>query len=146
MRGATAVTVTGSIGAALAPVLPWARTGRAKRTGFALAQLAQRLHVASNRPMKALLIGIALLPLLGAVVWTAAALDWTRVMAGSAAGAGCVAIAGAVIVWRAPVDPLIGPVVGAVAGATAVAGAIWTAVFWRAGQAPPPKRLGRLHE
>ena len=126
MRGATAATVAGSIGAAAAPVLPWARSGRAERSGFALAHLAQRLHLASSGPMRALLFGVALLPMFAAVVWTAAALQWRVVMAGVAAGTGAVAIAGAVIVWRSAVDPLIGPVVGAAAGATAVAGAIGT--------------------
>jgi hypothetical protein len=85
--------------------------------------------------MRTLLLGVALLPLLAAVVWTAAALEWRRVMVGVAAGTGCIAIAGAVIVWRSSVDPLIGPIVGAVAGTTAVAGAICTAVLGRARQA-----------
>jgi hypothetical protein len=128
MRKATVVTVVGAIGAAVAPVLPWARTGRAQRSGFALAGLAHRLGLASTWPLKALLVGVALLPLLAAAVWTAAALEWRRVMAAVAVLAGGVAIAGAVIVWRSSVDALVGPVVGAGAGAAAVAGAVWTAI------------------
>jgi len=128
MRGATGLTVAGTIGAAVAPVLPWARTGRTERTGFALAHLAQRLGLAHSWPLKALLFGVALLPLVAAVVWTAAALEWRRVMATFAVLAGGVAIAGAVIVWRSSVDALVGPVVGAGAGATAVAGAVWTVI------------------
>jgi hypothetical protein len=130
-RGGLVVTVVGSIGAAVAPVLPWARTGRTVRSGFALAHLAQRLQLATSWPMKALLVGVALLPLLAAAVWTAAALEWQRVMAVLAAGAGGVAIAGAVIVWRSPVEALIGPAVSLVAGATAVAGAAVTAAQHR---------------
>ena len=131
MRGATAVTVAGTIGAAVAPVLPWARSGRAARSGFALAHLAHRLDLARTWPLKALLVGVALLPLLAAAVWTAAALEWRRVMASLAAAAGGVAIAGAVIVWRSSVHALVGPAVGAGAGAAAVAGAIWTAIQLR---------------
>lgn len=122
-----ALTVTGSIGAAVAPVLPWARSGRAERSGFALAHLAQRLDLATTWALKALLVGVALLPLLAAAVWTAAALQWRRAMAVLAALAGGIAIAGAVIVWRSSVDALVGPVVSVVAGAAAVAGAVWTA-------------------
>jgi hypothetical protein len=130
-RGGAILAVAGTIGTAVAPVLPWARTGRSVRSGFALAHLAQRLDLATTGPMKALLVGVALLPLLAAAVWTAAALEWRRVMALLAAAAGGVAIAGAVIVWRSPVDALIGPVVSVVAGAAAVAGAVWTAIHLR---------------
>ena len=122
-----AVAVAGSIGAAVAPVLPWARSGSAERSGFALAHLAQRLDLATTWPLKALLLGVALLPLLAAAVWTAAALQWRWVVATLAGVTGGVAIAGAVIVWRSSVVALIGPVVSVVAGAAAVAGAVWTA-------------------
>jgi len=128
VRGATGLTVAGAIGAAVAPVLPWARTGRTQRSGFALAGLAHRLGLAHSWPLKALLVGVALLPLIAAVVWTVAALEWRLVMAAFAVLAGGVAIAGAVIVWRSSVDALVGPVVGAVAGTAAVAGAIWTVI------------------
>ncbi|MBV8960660.1 MAG: hypothetical protein JOZ37_04605 [Actinobacteria bacterium] len=131
MRGGTGLTVAGAIGVAVAPVLPWARTGRAARSGFALAHLAQRLGLAHTWPLKALLFAVALLPLLAAVVWTAAALEWRWVMAALAAVAGGIAIAGAVIVWRSTVHALVGPPVGAVAGAAAVAGAVWTAIQLR---------------
>lgn len=131
MRKATVLTVIGAIGAAVAPVLPWARTGRAERSGFALAGLAHRLDLASTWPLKALLVGVALLPLLAAAVWTAAALEWRRVMAVLAVVVGGVAIAGAAIVWRSSVHSLVGPVVGAGAGTAAVAGAVWTAIQTR---------------
>jgi hypothetical protein len=126
MRPATAVTVVGAIGAAVAPFLPWARSGRAVRSGFALLHAAQRLQLATSGPMRTLLVAVALLPLLAAAVWTTAALEWRRVMAGFGAGAGVVAIVGAVVVWRSPVEPLVGPVVSVVAGAVAVIGAAWT--------------------
>jgi hypothetical protein len=132
MRVATGLTVAGTIGAAVAPVFPWARTGRTQRSGFALAHLAQRLGLAHTWPLKALLFAVALLPLFAAMAWTAAALEWRRVMATAAVCAGGVAIAGAVIVWRSSVDALVGPGVGAGAGAAAVAGAIWTAIQTRA--------------
>ena len=128
MQGATGLTVTGTIGVAVAPVLPWARTGRTERSGFALAHLAQRLDLAHSWPLKGLLFAVILLPLFAAVVWTAAALEWRRVMAVLAVVAGCVAIAGAVIVWRSSVHALVGPSLGAGAGAAAVAGAVWTAI------------------
>ena len=60
MRGATGLTVAGTIGAAAAPVLPWARTGRTERSGFALAGLAQRLGLAHTWPLKGLLFQISL--------------------------------------------------------------------------------------
>ena len=128
MRIATGLTVAGTMGTAVAPVLPWARTGRTERSGFALAHLAQRLDLAHSWPLKALLFAVVLLPMFAAVVWTAAALEWRRVMAAVAVVAGGVAIAGAVIVWRSSVDALVGPVVGAGAGAAALAGAVWTAI------------------
>jgi len=128
MRGATGLTVAGTVGAALAPVLPWARTGHTERSGFALAGLAHRLDLAHTWPLKALLFAVALLPLIAALVWTAAALEWRRIMATFAVLAGGVAVAGAVIVWRSSVDALVGPAVGTAAGATAIAGAVWTAI------------------
>ena len=117
-------TVAGSAAVALAPVLPWAASGRTVRSGFALARLARSLGLASSWPGRAFFVAVALLPLLAALAWTAAWLGRRRVAAAAGGLSGGVAVVGALVVWQAPVQAGMGPAVSVVAGTIALAGAL----------------------
>jgi hypothetical protein len=127
-RAAVVVTVAGAVGAAAAAALPWARSGRVVRSGFALARLADALGAADRFPLRGLVIAVAFLPALAAATWVAGVLDRRRWMAGLGAMAGGVALAGAYVVWRTPVETGVGPVVAAGSGAVALVGASLTVI------------------
>ena len=116
-------TGAGSAAVARAPALPWAASGRTVRSGFALAQLARNLGLVSSWPARGLLLGVAGLPLLAALAWTAVWLGRRRLAAAAGAVSGAVALAGAAVVWQLPLRAGVGPAVSVAAGAIALVGA-----------------------
>ena len=109
---------------AVSTALPWAHTGRASRSAFALARTADELGVVKGPLARALFVGLACLPAAAALVWVAAAMNWHRVVAGLAAVAGVLTIVGVVTVWRAPVDVGGGVFLAAAAAVAALIGAV----------------------
>ena len=120
------LTVAAVARVAVAAALPWARTGRASRSAFALARTADDIGVLEGVPARALFIGLAFLPAAAAATWVAAVLGRRRWVATLGAMAGTLALVGAVVVWQAPVDPAIGLGVGVGAGTLALVGAAAT--------------------
>lgn len=132
LQVATAVSVGGAVLAAVSLFLPWARSGRATRTGFELARTVDALGLADSVPLRALLVAFWLLPVLAAVCWTAAAMSRKNVVVATAAGAGLVVGAGAVLVLRqGALHARLGLWVAMVAAATALAGSLRLATTTR---------------
>jgi hypothetical protein len=64
--------VGGAVAVALTTQLPWATTGGATRSGWALAGTVHRLDLAGTTVLRAALIGFLLAPVLAAGAWVAA--------------------------------------------------------------------------
>ena len=122
-RGPELLSVGGAIGVAVAAFLPWGYSGKASRSGFALARTADRLGLLDAPHLRAMVATLAFLPLLAAGAWTAAVLGRPAWVATLSAAAGAMALTAAVVVSRTPLRPAFGLWSGAVAGATAVLGA-----------------------
>lgn len=116
-----AVTVVGSL-------LPWVRTGGARRHSYDLLALVARLGFAEDGPAETALRWWPLLPLLVVAAVVAVAWGWPRI--GAAVGAAAALYAGgvALAVIRAPAAPTVevelGAVVTIVGAAVLLAGAI----------------------
>ena len=123
------VALTAAI--AIVAALPWAHTGRATRSAFALARTADEIGVLEGVVPRALFVGLAFLPAATAGAWLLAVLGRRRAVAGLGAMAGLLAVVGAVVVWRAPVEPAVGPPLALVLGAAAIIGAVATALSER---------------
>jgi hypothetical protein len=131
-RGAAVgLTVAAIATIALAAALPWAHTGRASRSAFALARTADELGVVRGPLARGLFVGLAFLPAAAAAAWIAAVLRWRRVVATLGAVAGLLTFVGVAAVWRAPVDLGGGVMLAAAAGVAALVGAALIAVSER---------------
>ena len=119
-----ATTAAVAVGAAL----PWAHTGRATRSAFALARTADEIGVLEGLLPRALFVGLAFLPAAAAGAWLLAVLGRWQAVAGLGAMAGILAVVGAVVVWRAPVEPAVGPPLGVGVGMAAIVSALATAL------------------
>jgi hypothetical protein len=119
-RRSLAVAVGASVAVALAPAQPWATSGRALRSGFALARVSAEIAPPSSGPLATLVLGVGLLPLLAAAAWTAACLRRPRLAALLAGVTGLAGMVAAVVVWRSPLQPAIGPAVAGASGAVAL--------------------------
>ena len=123
-RGAAVSITVAAVGTiAVAAALPWAHTGRASRSAFALARTADELGVVRGPLARALFVGLAFLPAAAAAAWVAAVLGWRLVVAGLGAVAGLLTFVGVAAVWRAPVDLGAGVALAALAGVVALVGA-----------------------
>lgn len=116
---------------AIAAFLPWAHSGRATRSAFALARTADEIGVVRGPLARTLFIGLAFLPAAAAATWIAAVRGWLAGVATLGLVAGTLAVIGALAVWRAPVEAGVGPTVATLAGATAIVGAAGVALVWR---------------
>ena len=125
-RGGEFLCVAATAGVAVSAFLPWASSGRASRTGFELARIADRLGLADTPLRRALVTSVAFLPALAGIAWTAAAMHRPRWVATSGGVSAAVVLTAAVVVWRSPLAPGIGSWVGAVSGAVALIGAVET--------------------
>lgn len=122
LRVATVVAVAAAVAVAGSFLLPWARTGRAVRSGFALARTAEVLGLADAVPLRVLVVGVWLTPMLAGLAWTAAVLGRERSAGALAALSGALAVsAGAVVVGVGGVRPEVGCWAGMVAGVAALA-------------------------
>lgn len=120
--------VAATAGVAVSAALPWARTGRATRSAFALARTADEIGVLEGPGARVLFIGLAFLPAMVAGAWLAAVLRRRRALGVLAALAGLLAVVGAVVVWDAPVEAAVGPAAGAGTGTVALLAAAATAL------------------
>lgn len=146
-RGAlapTIATVAGSIAALAGALLPWLRTGQARRSAFALARSADALGFVDTPLRRTLVILWYLVPFATAVVWTAAVLKQPVLVVAAGAMVGSLSIAAAWIYLTLadPGEP--GPAVALTAGLVTVASAGWLA--WslksRAAAAAPMEGVG----
>jgi hypothetical protein len=123
-RGAVGLTVGAMVGIAVAAALPWAHSGRATRSAFALARTADELGVVRGPLARALFIALAFVPAAAGATWVAAVQGWDRVVAGLGVLGGLLTITGVVVVWRVQVDRGVGVTVAVVAALLALAGAL----------------------
>ena len=111
----------------VAALLPWLRTGEARRSAFALARSAQALGLFEGGSRRLLLSMWFLMPMLVAATWTAGALRRPVAVAVLGGFVGAMSVAAGWVV-QAKVPGQIGPVAGIVAGALAMASAAWLAL------------------
>jgi hypothetical protein len=100
--------------------LPWHRSGQVRRSGFALARIADSLGVVTGAPRRLLFVAVFLLPLLAASTFLAAALGSRRVTGLLACVTGTVGLASVAVVLRLSGGQQVGPVVALAASVTAV--------------------------
>jgi len=145
---ATAVAVGAAAAAAGSLFLPWAASGRAERSGFELARVADSAGLADDTWSRLLLGAVWLSPALVGVAWLALVLG--RRVAAAAASVAVAATVGAgfaVVAATDAVRPLPGAIVGSIAAGTSVAGsglALWTARsggrWWARSRGPRRRR------
>jgi hypothetical protein len=117
---ADALAVVAAVAVAGSALLPWHRSGRVTRDGFALARVADGLGLVTGAPRRALFVGVFLLPLLAALAFGAAVAgrrQWTGALV---VAAGVVGLGSAFVVFRALRFGESGPVFAVVAGLAAV--------------------------
>ena len=103
-----------------AAALPWHRSGAVRRTGFELARSVERAGLVTAGWQRALVVAVALLPLLAGAVLLALAAGRPRVGAGLTLASGAVGLASAAVVARTPGGRQPGPAVAVVAAVVAV--------------------------
>lgn len=112
--------------------LPWALSGRAQRTAFALVRTIEDLGLAGGRGDTALVVGFWASPALAAGALAAGLLGQHRVAAALASAVGVVAVVGALVVMRASaVQEVSGAWLGMVAGTGAMVMGAWAALTGR---------------
>ena len=120
--------VVATVAVAASFLLPWASSGQAVRSGFDLARTVDVLGLADDPPLRALLVGVWLTPMLAGLAWTAAALARDRVVGALAVLAGGLAVAaGGVVLTAGAVSAEVGCWAGMVAGLAGLAGGTWAA-------------------
>lgn len=118
-----AVTVGATLAVLGAALLPWLRSGEARRSAFGLVRTAEALGVFEGWPRRVLLACWYLLPFFVATTWTAGALRRPLLVATLGATVGSMSVvAGLVVVVSVRAE--VGPVASVVAGTVALAGAI----------------------
>ncbi len=117
------VAVAATVAVAGSFLLPWANSGRAVRSGFDLARTADVVGLAEATPLRVLLVGVWLTPMLAGLTWTAAVLGRTVLAGGLAVAAGGLGVAAAgVVLTSGGVSAAAGCWTGMVAGMAALAG------------------------
>jgi hypothetical protein len=128
------LTVVACLAALASALLPWLKTGEARRSAFALARSADALGFIDSPLRRALVVSWYLLPFLTAAAWTAAVLRKPVVAAGLGAVVGSMSVA-AGSMFMSVARPGVGSVASVVAGSVALAGAGWLA--WSVSSARP---------
>ena len=105
---------------AAAALLPWHRSGRIRRNGFALARVAHGLGLVDDGPRRVLFVLVFLLPLLAALTFAAAVAGWWRASGALACATGAVGLASAFVVFRTIRFGQPGPLVATVAAIAAL--------------------------
>ena len=119
-------TVVACLAALAAALLPWLRTGQARRSAFALARSADALGFIDSPVRRGLVVAWYLLPFLTAAVWTAAAVQRPGATAAIGAVVGAMSIAAGAIVI-ALVKAETGPVAAIATGGVALGSSAWLA-------------------
>jgi hypothetical protein len=127
---AAIATVIACLAGLVAAMLPWLRTGEARRSAFALARSVDALGFADTPLRRAMVISCYSLPLVTAATWMAAALRRVAVVAALGALLGAVSV-GAGWVMVAAVRPEAGPIAAIVAGSAMLASAAWLSLTIR---------------
>lgn len=117
---ATFLTVGGAVTCAGSAALPWATTGEATRSGYQLVRAADAAGLADAPLARALVVAVALLPVLAAGAWIAGSLHRRGALATLGAAAGLVAGSSVAVVLKAPVGVEVGVYLAA-AGVVATA-------------------------
>jgi hypothetical protein len=128
---AVGLTVGAMVAIALAAALPWAHSGHATRSAFALARTADELGVVRGPLARGLFIALAFVPAAAGASWVAAALGWHRLVAGLGIVGGLLTITGVIVVWQVPVERGVGVTLALVSGLLALAGALAIALAER---------------
>ena len=123
----TWVAVVATVVSALAPALPFARSGSRVRSGYELVRTAGSIGVLEGAIGRMAVVALALLPLLAAGAFAAASLRRHRVVATLAVMAGIVTTGAGVAVHLAPISVEAGATVAVAVGLVAVAAGIVTA-------------------
>lgn len=142
----TIATVASSLAALVGALLPWLRTGEARRSAFALARSADALGFIDTPLRRTLVVLWYLVPFATAVVWTSAALKQPRlvVAGGMLVGSLSVAAAWIYLSLARPGEP--GPVVALTAGLMTIASSGWLAWWGRSRPASATPMEGVEHE
>ena len=112
----------GSSVAALALALPWGASGRRWRSAYALIRLARELDIAHGVFADTFASCVALIPVLAAAVWVAAALHWRRLTQGLAGLVAVLTLGVAYTVVQSPLRAGTGLIVGVAAGVVTLVG------------------------
>ena len=120
----TWVAVVATVAAAVAPALPFARSGSRVRSGYELVRTAGSVGVLEGAIGRVAVVALALLPLLAAGAFGAASLRRHRAVATLAVMAGIVTTAAGVAVHLAPISVEPGATVAAALGLGAIAAGI----------------------
>jgi hypothetical protein len=120
--GAEALAVLSS-GATVAAAawLPWHRSGSVRRSGFALARVADRVGVVTGGPRRLLFVCAALLPLAAASVLAAVVVGRTRVAGVFSCIVGVIGLASVLVVLVSTDSAELGPPIAAGAAVLAAA-------------------------
>lgn len=111
------LVVTSAMACVATFFLPWARSGAARRSGFALARAVDAVGLADSLGLRVLLVAFWFAPALAAAAWTAAVLGRRRLAGLAAALVGCVsATAGLVVIVSGGVVVEPGALAGIVTG------------------------------
>jgi hypothetical protein len=122
-----AATVIASCAALVGALLPWLRTGEARRSAFALARSADALGFIDTPFRRTLVVLWYLLPFATALVWTAGALKQPLIVLafGALVGSMSVAAAWIFVSLARPGGP--GPAVTLAGGLATLASSMWLA-------------------
>ena len=113
----------GSVGVAVAAFLPWADSGGATRTGWALAGTVHRLGLERTGALRTTLVLFLFTPVLAAGAWVAAFCARPGVVGTLAAVTGLVAEAAWISLRASPLEARAGAHLAMVSGGVALAGA-----------------------
>lgn len=117
------MAVAASAAVALTTVLPWARSGRVTRSGWALAGTVSRLGLPGTGALRVLLVLFLLTPVLAAGAWIAAFANRPGIVATLAGSSGLVATSAWVALRFSPLDARVGAHLALVTGGVALLGA-----------------------
>jgi hypothetical protein len=118
------VAVGGAVAVLLTALLPWARTGEARRSAFSLARTVDALGLAETLSLQVLLKSFFLLPILVGVCWTLAALGRPRLAGLVGALIGAMGVGAGLVVLAAPVTAAVGAAFGILAGTASLAASV----------------------
>ncbi|MCA1842146.1 MAG: hypothetical protein LC792_02960 [Actinobacteria bacterium] len=112
----------GAVAVLVGTLLPWARSGRVTRSGFALAGSLRAAGFVDTPPRRALLVALQLTPVLVAAAWTAAVLRRPGLAAVLAVADGAIGVGAAVVALRVAHSHALGGAVATVLAGIATTG------------------------